>query len=57
MFTWIQNAVRCKVEVLDLETDVYDCELEPLPSCVFQCETLRYLVLHVNWTILGVVWE
>ncbi|KAM1208058.1 hypothetical protein ACFX2J_013769 [Malus domestica] len=52
MFTWIQNAVRCKVEVLDLETDVYDCELEPFPSCVFQCETLRYLVLHVNWTIL-----
>ncbi|CAN6719674.1 unnamed protein product [Malus baccata var. baccata] len=52
MFTWIQNAVRCKVEVLDLETDVYDSEHEPLPSCVFQCETLRYLVLHVNWTIL-----
>ncbi|CAN6586848.1 unnamed protein product [Malus baccata var. baccata] len=45
MFTWIQNAVRCKVEVLDLETDVYDCELEPFPSCVFQCETLR----HLKW--------
>ncbi|KAM1079036.1 hypothetical protein ACFX2B_013646 [Malus domestica] len=53
MFTWIQNAVRCKVEVLDLETDVSDSdELEPLPSCVFQCETLRYLVLHVDWMIL-----
>ncbi|KAL6269913.1 hypothetical protein ACE6H2_026824 [Prunus campanulata] len=49
VITWIVNAVRCNVEVLDLRLA---CEFLALPSCVFLSESLRSLSVHLTWMIL-----
>ncbi|XP_021803009.1 F-box/LRR-repeat protein At3g58900-like [Prunus avium] len=49
VITWIVNAVRCNVEVLDLRLA---CEFLALPSCVFLSESLRSLSVHLSWMIL-----
>ncbi|VVA22010.1 PREDICTED: F-box/LRR-repeat [Prunus dulcis] len=50
VITWIVNAVRCNVEVLDLRLA---CDFLALPSCVFLSESLRSLSVHLTWRILG----
>ncbi|KAM5559435.1 F-box/LRR-repeat protein [Rosa sericea] len=50
--TWIQNAVRCNVEVLDLKITLYNTELVFSPSCVFLCAPLKSLVVDMNYTVL-----
>lgn len=54
IITWIQNAVRCKVEKLYLDVTFFDFEGEPLafPSCVFLCASLRSLVVDMARTIV-----
>lgn len=52
MLTWIQNAVRCNVEKLDLDMTLYDYEEELFPSCIFLCRSWRSLVVNMNCTIV-----
>lgn len=55
IITWIDNAVRCNVEVLHVETDLlHDFRVEQLviPSCVFHCATLRSLVVEMTRAIV-----
>ncbi|VVA21824.1 PREDICTED: F-box/LRR-repeat [Prunus dulcis] len=46
--TWIHMAVRCNVEVLDLELRIPDTTRLELPSCIFLCGSLRSLSVHCN---------
>ncbi|VVA39877.1 PREDICTED: F-box/LRR-repeat, partial [Prunus dulcis] len=46
--TWIRMAVRCNVEVLDLELRIPDTTMLELPSCIFLCGSLRSLSVHCN---------
>ncbi|BBH07639.1 F-box/RNI-like superfamily protein [Prunus dulcis] len=41
-------AVRCNVEVLDLELRIPDTTMLELPSCIFLCGSLRSLSVHCN---------
>ncbi|XP_004303551.1 PREDICTED: putative F-box/FBD/LRR-repeat protein At4g03220 isoform X1 [Fragaria vesca subsp. vesca] len=52
LLTWINCAVRCNVEVLDLKMALYDPEEAPFPSSVFLCGTLKSLVVDMNFTLL-----
>ncbi|XP_062004585.1 putative F-box/FBD/LRR-repeat protein At4g03220 [Rosa rugosa] len=52
LITWINSAVRCNVEVLDLKMTLYDPEEAPFPSSVFLCGTLRSLAVDMNFTLL-----
>ncbi|KAM5583292.1 F-box/LRR-repeat protein [Rosa sericea] len=46
--TWIQNAVRCNVEVLHLDLNQYDLRMTVvLPSCIFLCRSLRTLSVNL----------
>ncbi|XP_034225601.1 F-box/LRR-repeat protein At3g58900-like [Prunus dulcis] len=49
IMTWIHNAVRCKVQVLDLEISMF--EDMAFPSCVFPCESLVHLSLDMKCRI------
>ncbi|XP_008237110.1 PREDICTED: F-box/FBD/LRR-repeat protein At2g26030-like [Prunus mume] len=49
VITWIVNAVRCNVEVLDLRLA---CDFLALPSCVFLSKSLQSLSVHLTWMIL-----
>ncbi|KAL6141734.1 hypothetical protein ACLB2K_060021 [Fragaria x ananassa] len=51
--TWIQNAVRCKVEKVHLAVAYFDFEGEPIafPSCVFRSSSLRSLVVEMPHTV------
>ncbi|TQD70226.1 hypothetical protein C1H46_044237 [Malus baccata] len=46
--TWIHMAVRCNVEVLDLELGIPETTELELPSCIFLCGSLRSLSVHCN---------
>ncbi|XP_004305661.1 PREDICTED: putative F-box/LRR-repeat protein At3g49150-like [Fragaria vesca subsp. vesca] len=50
--TWIQNAVWCNVEVLDLKMNLYDTELMCLPSCGFLCAHLWSLVVDMTIAVI-----
>ncbi|CAN6586853.1 unnamed protein product [Malus baccata var. baccata] len=55
IMTWIHNALRCNVEVLDVKSDVDYFEDEPyalFPSCVFLCATLTSLAVEMNHTMV-----
>ncbi|XP_050381581.1 F-box/LRR-repeat protein At5g02910-like [Argentina anserina] len=52
LITWINSAVRCNVEELDLKMVLYDPEEAFFPSSVFLCGTLKSLVVDMNFTIL-----
>ncbi|XP_068308739.1 putative F-box/FBD/LRR-repeat protein At5g44950 [Pyrus communis] len=55
LITWIHNAIRCNVEVLDVKSRVvdFDDELYSLfPSCVFLCATLHSLAVNLNFTMV-----
>ncbi|KAK9921298.1 hypothetical protein M0R45_029815 [Rubus argutus] len=52
IITWINNAVRRNVEVLDLKMTLYDSEEAPFPSSVFLCGSLRSLAVDMNFTLL-----
>ncbi|CAL8170367.1 unnamed protein product [Prunus armeniaca] len=45
VITWIHNAVRCKVEVLEVDVSVFEVRSYFLPSSVFLCGSLRSLLL------------
>ncbi|PRQ43969.1 putative F-box domain, leucine-rich repeat domain, L domain-containing protein [Rosa chinensis] len=49
---WIQNAVGCNVEVLDLKITSCNTKLVFFPSCVFLCAPLKSLVVDMNYTVL-----
>ncbi|KAM5573158.1 F-box/FBD/LRR-repeat protein [Rosa sericea] len=53
MMTWILIAVRCNVEVLDLQLRLNrkDGATLELPSCIYCCESLRSLLINTE-TIL-----
>lgn len=48
VITWIHNAVKCNVEVLDLECGSFRMALTPFPSCVFLCRSLRSLMVDMK---------
>ncbi|XP_018507711.1 F-box/LRR-repeat protein At3g58900-like isoform X2 [Pyrus x bretschneideri] len=55
IMTWIHNALRCNVEVLDVKSDVDYFEDEPyalFPSCVFLCAPLTSLAVEMNRTMV-----
>ncbi|PRQ43966.1 putative leucine-rich repeat domain, L domain-containing protein [Rosa chinensis] len=54
MITWIQNALRCNVEKLFIDMTFYDRdgELLAFPSCVFNCASLRSLVVEMSFTVV-----
>lgn len=52
IITWINNAVRRNVEVLNLKMTLYDSEEAPFPSSVFLCGSLRSLAVDMNFTLL-----
>ncbi|XP_068309425.1 F-box/FBD/LRR-repeat protein At1g16930-like [Pyrus communis] len=55
IMTWIHNALRCNVEVLDVKSDVDYFEDEPyalFPFCVFLCATLTSLAVEMNRTMV-----
>ncbi|PRQ43975.1 putative F-box domain, FBD domain, leucine-rich repeat domain, L domain-containing protein [Rosa chinensis] len=49
---WLHYAVRCNVQVLDLEISIFEDET-PLafPCCIFPCESLRSLSVDMNCKI------
>ncbi|XP_062003516.1 putative F-box/FBD/LRR-repeat protein At4g03220 [Rosa rugosa] len=51
IITWIHSAVRCNVEVLELDIGVPD-ETLPFPSSVFHCGSLRSLLVKMSCRIL-----
>ncbi|KAB2631518.1 F-box/LRR-repeat protein [Pyrus ussuriensis x Pyrus communis] len=55
VITWIHIAARCNVEVLDLQLRVYKNDMASfeLPSCIFLCGSLRYLIVTL-YTVLKV---
>ncbi|PRQ43965.1 putative F-box domain, leucine-rich repeat domain, L domain-containing protein [Rosa chinensis] len=54
IITWIQNAVRCKVEKVYLDVTFFDYEGEPLafPSCVFRSASLTSIVVNMPRTVV-----
>ncbi|KAL6273424.1 hypothetical protein ACE6H2_024116 [Prunus campanulata] len=52
VITWILNAVRCKVEVLEIVAGFFMERRYSLPSSVFLCGSLRSLLLTRGCTIL-----
>ncbi|KAL6227369.1 hypothetical protein ACLB2K_001327 [Fragaria x ananassa] len=56
LMTWINNVVRCNVEVMHLEVCSYDendLKIElVLPHCVFACGSLRSLVVQMSCTVI-----
>ncbi|XP_004301725.1 PREDICTED: F-box/LRR-repeat protein 13-like isoform X2 [Fragaria vesca subsp. vesca] len=53
MMTWILIAVRCNVEVLDLQLRLNrkDGATLQLPSCIYCCESLRSLLINTETII------
>lgn len=54
VITWIHNAARCNVEVLDLDFHSHDdriIEVE-LPICLFRCQSLKSLMVDLKFSIL-----
>jgi hypothetical protein len=49
VLTWLHYAVRCNVEVLDLELNI---GLLQMPLNVFRCESLRFLTVDLHGQIL-----
>ncbi|KAM0980609.1 hypothetical protein ACFX2A_014037 [Malus domestica] len=55
IMTWIHNALRCNVKVLDAKNRVVDFEDELytlFPSCVFLCATLTSLAVDMDFTMV-----
>ncbi|PRQ43978.1 putative F-box domain, FBD domain, leucine-rich repeat domain, L domain-containing protein [Rosa chinensis] len=44
---WIYNAIRCNVEVLDINIENSCLEAPPLPFCIFLCGSLKSLVVEM----------
>ena len=49
MVTWIENAVRCNVEKLDVNITFYKDESLEFPDCVFSYASLRSLKLEMSF--------
>ncbi|KAM2731242.1 hypothetical protein EV2_034926 [Malus domestica] len=54
VITWIHNAIRCKVEELDLDFTVFGMTIFAFLSCILLCPSLRSLSLNLRGTTLQV---
>ncbi|TQD70227.1 hypothetical protein C1H46_044238 [Malus baccata] len=54
VITWIHNAARCNVEVLDLDFHIHDDRIiaVELPICLFRCLSLKSLMVDLKFSIL-----
>ncbi|KAB2635091.1 hypothetical protein D8674_025625 [Pyrus ussuriensis x Pyrus communis] len=54
VITWIHNAIRCKVEELDLGFTMFGMTIFAFLSCILLCPSLRSLSLNLRGTTLEV---
>lgn len=52
VITWIHNAIRCKVEELDLDFTGRGTTILALSSCIYVCPSLRSLSVNLRGNIL-----